>query len=446
MPSPSKTSKKMHVAVLGNGGRESAFVHLLLRDSNVAMVHFIKSNAGFEGNARVKKIELDLHDFPAVTTYCQENNVSLAICGSEELAIIGLTDALKAGGIGVFGASSEAIKIESDKAWARKFMSTLGIPQPQYEVFRDAKKAVAQARKNEKFRIVKAYGPAGGKGVLVCDTFEETEKAINEIMVEKIFGDAGKLVVLEERIGWNDPTAEEVSMMFFTDGKMLAPLPLARDHKREFDHDKGKNTGGMGTYSPSLLLNTKEQKFVQKNIAQKIVDQLAKQGTPFTGILYVGLMKTADTSRNEHGIFVIEINGRGGDPETIVQLDSQIDKHPSEILLACTNGTLKKFKPTFDQLFHIDVVLCAKKYPEGKSQGEVITGIEEAEKMGAQIIHAGTTLKNGKVVTSGGRILEVLAKAKTFSQARQKAYAAAQCILFDGKPPKYRTDIGEQAA
>lgn len=444
MPRTSLPTKGLQVAVLGNGGRESAFVKILLRDKDVSMVHFLKPNAGFQKNPRVKNVEIDLHDAAAVVEYCQKNNVSLALCGSEELAIIGLSDALKAAGLHVFGASQKAVRIESDKAWARKFMSALSIPQPHYEVFSDSKKAIAAVRKNETFRIVKAFGPASGKGVYVCDSLAETEQAIQEIMVESKFGDSGKTVVLEERLGWGDPTAEEVSMMFYTDGKTLAALPLAQDHKTEFDGDKGKNTGGMGTFSPCLLLNNAEQKFVQKNIAQKIVDQLAKQGSPFTGILYIGLMKTADTSRNKHGIFVIEVNGRGGDPETIVQLDSQTDKHPAQIFIACTTGKLAKFKPTFDTSVHFDVVLCSTKYPEGKTQDEVITGIAKAEKMGVQVLHAGTKMKDGKVVTNGGRILDVVAKAKTLKAARKKVYAAIPYILFNGKKPKFRTDIGEK--
>jgi phosphoribosylamine--glycine ligase len=436
---------QLHTAVLGNGGRESAFIKLLLRDSDVAIVHSIKINAGFINNKRVKNVDIDLKNIDAVVKYCTENNVQLALAGSEELAVIGLTDALKKAGIAVFGASSKAIRIEADKAWARKFMSTLSIPQPMYEVFDDAPKAIARAKSNDKMRIVKAFGLAGGKGVSVCDSFVETKQAITETMIDLKFGDAGKTIVLEERLGWNDPIAEEVSMMFYTDGKTLAALPLARDHKREFDNDQGKNTGGMGVYSPSQLLSKAEQKFVQENIAQKIIDKLAEQGTPFTGILYVGLMKTSDTSRNAHGIFVIEINGRGGDPETVVQLDSQTNEHPAQIFLACSNGTLAKYKPSFDALVHLDVVLCSSKYPEGKTSSEVITGIEEAEKMGVEIIHAGTQIKDGKVVTNGGRILGVLGKGKTMEEVREKVYAAAEKILFDGTIPKYRSDIGATA-
>jgi phosphoribosylamine---glycine ligase len=440
--SPTNKEKKLQIAVVGNGGRESAFIKVLLRDSNVETIHFLKPNAGFQNNPRVKNVAMELHDHTAVVKYCQENHVTLALCGSEELAVIGLNDALKSAGIHVFGASLQAVRIESDKAWARKLMSTLGIPQPQYEVFSDPKKAVAAAKQNESYRIVKAFGLAGGKGVYVCDSLEDTEQAIQEIMVDRKFGDSGSTIVLEERLGWNDSTAEEVSMMFYTDGKTLAALPLAKDHKREFDGDKGKNTGGMGTFSPSPLLNEAEKEFVQTQIAQKIVDQLSKQGNPFTGILYVGLMKTADTSRNEYGIFVIEINGRGGDPETIVQLDSQTNEHSSQIFMACATGELAQYKPKFDDLVHIDVVLCSTAYPEGKTSGEVITGIEEAEKMDVQVVHAGTQMKEGKVVTNGGRILGVVAKGKTLAEARQKVYAAAQHILFDGKSPKYRQDIG----
>lgn len=440
----SKKAKNLHVAVLGNGGRESAFVRILLRDKQVAMVHFLKPNAGFPNNPRVKNVEIDLHNKAAIVKYCKENKITLALCGSEELAISGLTDALKKAGIHVFGASAKAIRIESDKAWARKLMSTLGIPQPEYRVFSDPQKALDAAQKNEKFRIVKACGPALGKGVYVCDSLSETQKAIKEIMIEKKFGNSGKKITLEERLGWHDPQAEEVSMMFYTCGKSLSPLPLARDHKREFDNDKGKNTGGVGAYSPSTLLSKTEQNFVQKEIAQKIINKLFKMGAPFIGILYVGLMKTSDTSRNPYGIFVIEVNGRGGDPETEVQLDSQTNTHPSQIFLACTTGILSQFKPHFDRQVHVDVVLCSQKYPEGRTQDEVITGIDKAEKMGITVLHAGTKIKDGKVVTNGGRILNLIATGETMAQAQKKVYAAAKHILFDGKKPKYRLDIGKQ--
>lgn len=434
----------LQVAVLGNGGRESSFIQALLKDKDVALIHFLKFNAGFPNHSRVKNVEIDLKDKKAVVKYCLKNKVTLALLGSEELPISGLSDSLAKAGIKVFGASSKAIKIESDKAWARKLMSTLSIPQPLYEIFSNPQKAIEGAKANDKFRIVKAIGPAGGKGVYVCDSFIETKQAIEDIMVAKKFGESGNKIVLEERLGWKDPKAEEVSVMFYTDGKTLSALPLARDHKREYDDDMGKNTGGMGVVSPSQLLNKKEQKFVETEIAQKIIKALAKQGTPFVGILYVGLIKTSDTSRNPHGIFVIEINGRGGDPEMEVQLASQKNTNSSQIFLACTNGTLAKFKPRFDKLFYVDVVLCAKKYPEGKSQGEVITGIKKVEKIGVQVLHAGTQIKDGKLVTNGGRILNLIASGKTLKEAHNKVYKAAQYILFDGKKPKYRHDIGRK--
>jgi phosphoribosylamine--glycine ligase len=436
------------IAILGNGGRESAFIQALLTDPQVETIFVFEANAGFVTEPRVVNVPLSGGRATDVVEFCLKNKVTLAITSSEQIQADGVGDKLTAAGIVVFGASQRATLIESDKAWSRAFMEKLGLPQPQHFKFSNPAKAIKAAHQNPQLRVVKATGLASGKGVIVCETAEEVEAAIKTIMEDKKFGAAGETILLEERLGWNDAQAEEISVMFYTDGHRLFPLPLAQDYKREFDYDQGKNTGGMGTHTARQILSRAEQQFVQTEIAQKLIDALRTDDRLFVGILYVGLMKTSDTRHNPHGLFIIEINSRGGDPETVVQLAGQSHTHFAQFLLACGQGDASGVKPPiFDKAEYVDVVLCAPAYPDGKSQGEVIVGLSPtvAEKRGeVQIIHAGTRFINGRTVTHGGRILNVVGKGQTRDHARKAAYQRIKKITFDGQRPKYRLDIGDR--
>lgn len=431
------------VGVLGNGGRESAFIRSVLTDENVEKIIWCNPNGGFIDEPRVQRIELPDFNPQSVTQVFQEHQVTLAMSGPEAMAVDGFTDALTNAGIAVFGASQRAVLIESDKAWARDFMAKLDIPQPKYQVCASAQEAKNTVREHETFRIVKATGPAGGKGVIVCETVAEAEQAITEIMIEKRFGSAGDQVVIEERLGWNDPLATEVSLMFYTDGKKLHPLPLARDYKKEGDNNAGENTGGMGTHTAPDVLDAKAQTFAQEKIAQPLLDALRKDNRPFIGILYVGLMKTNDLRHNPHGLFVIEINARGGDPETIVQLAGQQHPHIAEFYAACAHGDMSTSQlPNFDNQQYIDVVLCAPDYPRGSDKGTVLQKLGQATSEDVAILHAGTRYSENTILTNGGRILHVVGNGATLAEAREKCYQAISTISDNNPVFKYRTDIG----
>ena len=444
---PTFSGVRMHrshqqVAVLGNGGRESAFVRQLLTDPLVDEVHVFDWNASFSEDLRVIRSPIHATDISGVVTYCRDHHLSLVISGAEQFAENGTTDALRAVNIPVLGASQKAIQIEADKAWARQFMKQINLPQPLFEVHTHASLAKKAAQKNKLLRVVKASGLCGGKGVIICDTYEQTAAAIDQMLTEHHFGTAGNTILLEERLGWQDSVNEEVSVMYYCDGQQLLPLPLVQDYKREFDGDQGKNTGSMGCHTAPESLSPTEQAFVRQQIAEPLIQQLAADGSNFVGILYVSLMKTSDTRFNPHGLFVIEINGRGGDPETIVQLAAQHHPHVADFYLACATGQLARVDaPTFDNRSYVNVVLAASNYPDGKSQGKVISGLEEAEATTLAVLHAGTKIDNGQILTNGGRILDVVGSGETLAAARKQAYAAAAQIHFNDQSPKYRSDI-----
>lgn len=424
------------IGIIGSGARESAFIAALLTDPQVSLVHVFGKNGGFAGNERVRFTGVTAPE--EIVNYAVAHALALVVSGPERGAIDGTNDSLRAKDIPVFGATQKSIRIESDKAWAREVMQKLRIPQPKFEVHTQAADALAAAKTNDKFRVVKAHGPAEGKGVIVCDTEEQTIEAIEMMLNKNAFGAAGQKIVLEERLGWNDPQARESSIMYFTDGTSLIPLPPVQDYKREFDNDLGKNTGSMGCHTAPESLDREEKWLVLSTIAQPLIQELARINNIFVGILYISLMKTSQ------GIFVIEINGRGGDPETVVQFAGMKHPHFADFLLACALGNLGEVEsPTWDSNEYVDVVLCAKSYPDGKSKGENITGMKVAEEIAHTIFHAGTNISEGRLTTNGGRILNVVGKGKTRQEARIQAYAAASQIRFDGQPPKFRSDIGK---
>ncbi len=445
---PKLTSRVKHVAVLGTGGRESAFVETLLSDPQVETISVFEFNAGFVTEPRVKNVPVSVSHQKKVVEYCQKNKVDLVMIGPEQVQVDGMGEVLRKVGIPVFGASKRASVIESDKAWARAFMTQLNLPQPEYLEFSEPKKALKAAQTNHQLKVVKATGLASGKGVIVCDTTEEVAAALQTILTDKKFGAAGETILLEERLGWKDQAAQEVSVMFYSDGTHLLPLPLAQDYKREFDGDQGQNTGGMGTYISRTVLKPEEQIFVQEEIAQPLIDALKKDKRPFVGILYIGLMKTANKRHNPYGLFIIEINSRGGDPETVVQLAGQTHPQIAEFYRACAQGDLTSVEPpTFKNFEYVDVVLAAPSYPDGKSQNEVITGLEATETEAdnqVKVIHAGTTYQSGQTLTNGGRILNIVGTGKSLVQARNRAYERVEMIRFGKSEPKYRHDIAQQ--
>jgi phosphoribosylamine--glycine ligase len=426
------------IGIIGSGSRESAFIDALLKDPTVAIIYWFGNNAGYPNDPSIVRTNIAPDDKEGILRSCKDLQLDLIISGPENPSVNGTNDLLRANGFPVFGASQAAIRIESDKAWARETMQKLRLPQPEFEVHQNIEQTKKSLKTNEKLRVVKAAGPCEGKGVVICDTYEEAEAAAQSMLVHNQFGEAGSQIVLEERLGLHDTSAEEVSVMYFTDGNSLVQMPLAQDYKREYDGNKGKNTGGMGSHTAPESLSAQEQEQVRNKIAYPILNELAQSNNPFIGILYVSLMKTS------RGIFVIEINGRGGDPETVVQLAGMSHPNFAEFLLACALGNLGTVEaPTWDDNEYVDVVLCAQNYPAGKSKGETITGIKEASKKAQAIFHAGTIRDGQKTLTNGGRILSVVGKGATRQEARDQAYESAQLIYFDGKVPKYRTDIGE---
>ncbi|MEK7776056.1 MAG: phosphoribosylamine--glycine ligase, partial [Planctomycetota bacterium] len=354
--------------------------------------------------------------------------------GPEDALVAGIVDRFRDGHLNVFGPDKRAAIIEGSKAFAKALMRKHGIPTADFKAFDDAKQAKKHLTTGKFPVVIKADGLAKGKGVFICQTLEDGERYIDDIMKEKIFGYAGNKVVIEEFLA-----GEEVSILAITDGNTIVPLSTAQDHKAVFDGDKGPNTGGMGAYSPVPLVTPSMQIFVEENILVPIVHAMKRENRPYKGVIYAGLIITGT------GPKVLEFNARFGDPETQVLL-MRMKSDIVPLLLSTANGSLDLEKTVidWDDNASICVVMASKGYPGGYEKGFSITGIEAAKGLNkAQVFHAGTTKKHGRLVSNGGRVLGVTALGKTIQDAQSNAYAAVQKISFEGA--HYRRDIGAKA-
>ncbi len=416
----------MNILVIGSGGREHALYWKLSESPQTEQIYAIPGNPGMGASAAIA-----LDDHAAILRFAKEHEIGLVVVGPEVPLMNGLVDELEAAGIRAFGPRANAAEIEGSKSFAKDLMKKYGIPTARYEVFTAAEPARAYIRQEGAPIVVKADGLAAGKGVIVAMTEQEALDAVDAIMEDHSFGDAGARVVIEEFM-----EGEEASLLAFTDGTTIRPMISAQDHKRAYDGDRGPNTGGMGTYAPAPVMTPEMTERAVEEILKPTIAAMAKEGRVYRGCLYLGLMVTAD------GPKVVEFNARFGDPETQVVLPL-LDSDLVAIMCACADGTLADVPIRWKDGAAVCVVLASGGYPGHYDKGQEIHGLADAEAMGALVFHAGTAMKDGKLVTNGGRVLGVVGRGADISSAVDAAYAAATKISF--KDAYYRKDIAHRA-
>lgn len=417
----------MKVLVIGSGGREHALLWKLSQSPSVTDVYVIPGNDGMSDVASLIPVKgnEDIIDFARLM------QVDLTVAGPETVLTEGLADEFEKRGMAFFGPSKAAARIEGSKGFAKALMKKYGIPTAAYETFDDEEKAIAYLKANDTYPIViKADGLASGKGVIIAQSEEEAIDTVKDMLEGHAFSGAGRSVVIEEFM-----EGEEASMLCFCDGTNVVPMISAQDHKRIFDFDKGPNTGGMGAYAPAPVMTKEMCEEVNVRILRPIVAAMKKEGYPFKGCLYAGLMITSE------GPKVVEFNCRFGDPETEAVLPL-FDGDLARVMLDCVHGTLSDDAVVWKKACAVDVVLASEGYPASHSSGEVISGIEDAKKAGCLVFHAGTVKKNGQYVVNGGRVLNVVALADTLAEAKAKAYEGVSRISWRGM--QYRHDIADK--
>jgi phosphoribosylamine---glycine ligase len=426
----------LKVLVVGSGGREHALAWAIARSPRAGRIYVAPGNPGTEWLDRKDRVNcsnvpIEADNIPELIAFVKKMQIDLTVVGPEAPLAAGIVDAFRAEKLAIFGATKEAARLETSKAFAKRFMKAEKIPTADFEVFSDANSALAYIRKSRDKLVIKADGLAAGKGVIVCDTQDEAEAAINRMLKQREFGKAGETIIIEKRL-----TGPELSVFAFTNGTEYEILDFARDHKRVGDGDTGPNTGGMGAYNVRGVDQIVYMQIVET--IRRTVMGMSKRGIPYTGMLYTGFMLTPQ------GPHVLEYNARFGDPETQAIMPA-IKFDLVELLLQCAGvftglGTIDPiFKP--GQVASAAIVLASQGYPGDYPKGLPITGIEAAEKEGAIVFHAGTKKENGQLVTNGGRVLAVTATGAELKDALAKAYKAAEKISFDGM--HYRRDIGQ---
>lgn len=419
----------MKVLVVGSGGREHAIVWSLKKNANIEKIYCAPGNAGIGLDAEC--VPIGAMEFDKLVDFAKKENIDFTIIGMDDPLVGGVVDAFEKEGLRVFGPRKNAAIIEGSKAFSKDLMKKYGIPTAKYESFTDYEEAKKYLDSQEMPIVIKADGLALGKGVLICMTREEAEEGLKEIMLDKKFGSAGNAVVIEEFL-----QGPEVSVLSFCDGKTVVSMVSAQDHKRALDGDKGLNTGGMGTFSPSVFYTEEMNEECMKTIFQPTVDAMAKEGRPFVGILYFGLMLTKD------GMKVIEYNARFGDPETQVVLP-RLKTDLLEIMEACVDGKLADMNIEWYDNAAVCVVLASGGYPVEYEKGFEIKGLDEIKKYNNIVVfHAGTAEKDGKLVTNGGRVLGITGIGDNINEAIKTAYEGVEIVDFDKK--HFRTDIGRK--
>ena len=412
----------MKVLVIGSGGREHAIVEALSRSPRKPKIYAAPGNAGIAALAEcvaIKDTEAD-----KLLAFAQENNIELTVVGPEAALAVGVVDKFRAAGLKIFGPTKAATEIESSKDFAKRLMKKYDVPTADYATFSDFDEAMAYVRKGSLPTVLKYDGLAAGKGVVIATTMEEAEATLRDMLLDTKFGEGR--VVIEEFL-----TGEEFSLMCFVAGNKICPMPVAQDHKRAYDNDEGPNTGGMGAYTELPFVSAEDHDYAMTNIMQRVADAMVAEGTPFTGVLYGGLMKTPQ------GIKVIEFNARFGDPETEVVLP-RLKSDAIDVFMAVANN--EQPEAEWSNEATLGIVLASKGYPGDYAKGFVINGTERVE---SQIYHMGTALKDGKLVTAGGRVMIVVASAPTLKEAQMKASEEISKIECDNL--FHRTDIGAKA-
>jgi phosphoribosylamine--glycine ligase len=420
----------MKVLVVGGGGREHTLVWKIAQSPKVKKIYCAPGNAGISEQATI--VPIKANDLNGLLNFALEESIDLTVVGPEEPLTKGIVDLFESKNLMIFGASRKAAEIEGSKAFAKEMMKKYRIPTASYEIFEDPKEAVRYIRKQGAPIVVKADGLAAGKGVIICKTVEEAVQSVEKIMVEKIFGEAGRRVVIEEYL-----VGEEASYIAFTDGKTILPLASSQDHKAILDGDEGPNTGGMGAYSPAPVVTDQVHERIIEKILRPIIQGLGEEGRPYKGVLYAGLMIYDGHPKT------LEFNARFGDPETQpVLMRMQGDIVP--ILEACMKGTLSQYRIEWNPQAAVCVVMASKGYPGDYEKGRPIEGLEELKTMkDVFIFHAGTAMKDGRMVTNGGRVLGVTGLGEDIPRAIEKTYKAVKKIHWEGV--HYRTDIGQKA-
>lgn len=422
----------MRVLIVGSGGREHTLTWKVAQSPRVTKIFCAPGNAGMAQHAEC--VDIKATDIPGVVAFSKEQAIDLAIIGPDNPLFDGMADALRAAGVRTFGPSKAAAAIEGSKVFSKELMKKYGIPTADFRVFDDPAKASAYIEELSGGReelpiVVKADGLALGKGVIICDTKSQALSAIEDMMVKKVFGEAGDRILVEERI-----SGQEASLIVITDGTSIAPLTPAQDYKRANDGDKGLNTGGMGCYSPVPVVPHELYEQCIETLIKPAIAAMKAEGRAYTGTLYCGIMLT------EKGPQVIEYNARFGDPETQVMLPL-LETDLIEVIEASLDGRLDSLDVKCYNGCAVCVVLASGGYPGSYETGKPITGLEDSAAIdGVTVFHAGTKLVDGQVVTAGGRVLGVTGVGATFREARDKAYAGASQIKFENM--HYRTDIG----
>ncbi len=419
----------MRILVIGGGGREHALVWKLAQSPRVDKIFCAPGNPGIGELAECVNISVD--NIKALCGFAREHSVDLTVVGPEKPLTDGIVDYFTDQGLKIFGPTQEAAQLEGSKTFAKERMQEYHVPTADFAVFSSAAEAKAHISKQGTGIVVKADGLAAGKGVVVAETAAEALAAIDEIMLKKVHGEAGNLVVLEERL-----IGEEASLLAFTDGTTVIPMVAAQDHKRVGDGDTGPNTGGMGAYAPAPVVTPELLQQIQQTILQPMIDGLRSDGILYQGCLYAGLMITAD------GPKVIEFNARFGDPETQVVLPL-LEGDLVPVLEACIDGSLADCAVRWKDGAAVCVVLAAGGYPGEYRRGDVISGLSAAAKKDAVVFHAGTALSGDNIVTNGGRVLGVTAVAENIAAAVDKVYPAVEQVKFAGM--QYRKDIAHRA-
>jgi phosphoribosylamine--glycine ligase len=424
----------MNILILGNGGREHALGWKLKQSPRCDRLFFAPGNGGTATvgtNVDLPMDPVNTKNADAIDYFCRQNQVELIVIGPEDPLAAGLADRLARPGRTVFGPVAAAARLEADKAWAKHLMKQASIPTADARIFTDYSHAVNYVQTRESPVVVKASGLAKGKGAIVCDDNDEALAALKLCMKDKAFGDAGATVVIEERL-----VGQEVSVLALVDGRSIFVLDPAQDHKQVGEGDVGPNTGGMGAYCPTPLIDDKTMRLIESEILVPTVDALRREGITYQGVLYAGLMLTAG------GPKVIEFNCRFGDPEC-QPLMMRLKGDLVEILLATCHGKLDEVELSWDSRHCCCVVMASGGYPGSYEKGKPIRGIEAVETdPDVKVFHAGTTIKGGELVTAGGRVLNVCAMGPNLRDAQRKANAACERIAFDGG--FYRRDIGSR--
>jgi phosphoribosylamine--glycine ligase len=420
----------MKVLVVGGGGREHALVWKIAQSPKVTKIYCAPGNAGISEQATI--VPIKANDLNSLLEFSVKEKIDLTVVGPEDPLTQGIVDLFESKGLFIFGANRKAAKIEGSKAFAKEVMKKYYIPTAFYEIFDNRNEAVQYIRRQGAPIVVKADGLAAGKGVMVCNTVEEAIQSVDKIMVEKIFGEAGNRVIIEEYL-----VGEEASYIAFTDGKTILPMASSQDHKSIFDGDRGPNTGGMGAYSPAPVVTDEVHEKIIEKILRPIIYGLEEESRTYKGVLYAGLMIHDGHPK------VLEFNARFGDPETqpvLMRMKGDI----VHILEACMKGTLSQHRIEWDSRPSVCVVMASKGYPGDYEKGIMIRGLEEVSRMeGVFVFHAGTTIKDGQRVTNGGRVLGVTGLGEDIPRAIEKTYQAVKKISWDGV--HYRTDIGQKA-